>query len=60
MHGGLFNSDDVSLDDIRKINRNRQPPDEGETLYSHCVLCDIGTVGLMCELLWSDPQVLVS
>lgn len=40
MHGGLFSSDDVTLDDIRKIDRNRQPPEEG----------------IMCELLWSDPQ----
>jgi serine/threonine-protein phosphatase 5 len=32
--------DDVTLDDIRKTDRNRQPPDEG----------------IMCELLWSDPQ----
>ena len=30
MHGGLFNSDDVTLDDIKKIDRNRQPPDDGE------------------------------
>uniref|UniRef100_W5NC99 Serine/threonine-protein phosphatase n=1 Tax=Lepisosteus oculatus TaxID=7918 RepID=W5NC99_LEPOC len=27
MHGGLFSEDGVSLDDIRKIDRNRQPPD---------------------------------
>lgn len=40
MHGGLFSSDSVTLDDIRAIDRNRQPPEEG----------------LMCELLWSDPQ----
>jgi len=40
MHGGLFTSDEVTLDDLRGIDRNRQPPDEG----------------LMCELLWSDPQ----
>ncbi|XP_066995119.1 serine/threonine-protein phosphatase 5 [Anabrus simplex] len=40
MHGGLFSRDDVTLDDIKKIDRNRQPPEEG----------------LMCELLWSDPQ----
>ncbi|XP_017768496.1 PREDICTED: serine/threonine-protein phosphatase 5 [Nicrophorus vespilloides] len=40
MHGGLFSRDDVTLDEIRSIDRNRQPPDEG----------------LMCELLWSDPQ----
>lgn len=40
MHGGLFSKDDVTLKEIREIDRNRQPPDEG----------------LMCELLWSDPQ----
>lgn len=40
MHGGLFAKDDVTLDDIVKTERNRQPPDEG----------------IMCELLWSDPQ----
>lgn len=40
MHGGLFTRDDVTLDEIRKIHRNRQPPEDGP----------------MCELLWSDPQ----
>jgi serine/threonine-protein phosphatase 5 len=40
VHGGLFSKDGVKLDDLRKINRNMQPPDEG----------------LMCEMLWSDPQ----
>lgn len=40
MHGGLFSRDDVTLDDIRVTDRNRQPPEEG----------------IMCELLWSDPQ----
>lgn len=40
VHGGLFSRDGVTLDDIRKINRNRQPPESG----------------LMCEVLWSDPQ----
>ena len=40
MHGGLFSTDDVSLDDIRNIKRNCQPPDSG----------------LMCEILWSDPM----
>ncbi|PRP73190.1 serine/threonine-protein phosphatase 5 [Planoprotostelium fungivorum] len=40
VHGGLFSKDGVKLDDMRKISRNRQPPDEG----------------LMCELLWSDPS----
>lgn len=40
VHGGLFSQDGVKLDDIRKINRNTQPPESG----------------LMSELLWSDPQ----
>lgn len=40
MHGGLFTQDDVKLDDIKKIDRNKQPPNEG----------------LMCEILWSDPM----
>lgn len=40
VHGGLFSEDGVKLDQIRKIDRFRQPPDSG----------------LMCELLWSDPQ----
>uniref|UniRef100_A0A673X7W9 Serine/threonine-protein phosphatase n=1 Tax=Salmo trutta TaxID=8032 RepID=A0A673X7W9_SALTR len=40
MHGGLFSEDGVTLDDLRKIDRNRQPPDSGP----------------MCDLLWSDPQ----
>ena len=40
LHGGLFSRDDVTLDDLRKVNRFREPPDEG----------------LMSEALWSDPQ----
>ncbi|KAJ1975703.1 Palmitoyl-protein thioesterase 1 [Dimargaris xerosporica] len=40
VHGGLFSRDDVTLDEIRAINRFSQPP----------------TSGLMCELLWSDPK----
>lgn len=40
MHGGLFSEDNVTLNDIRNIERNRQPPEDG----------------LMCDLLWSDPQ----
>lgn len=40
MHGGLFSSDNVTTDDLRAVERNRQPPEEG----------------IMCELLWSDPQ----
>jgi len=37
---GFFSKDDVTLDQIRKINRECEPPDEG----------------LMTEMLWSDPQ----
>ncbi|CAG4957194.1 unnamed protein product [Colias eurytheme] len=40
MHGGLFSKDDITLDDIRKVERNKEPPEDG----------------IMCELLWSDPQ----
>jgi len=40
MHGGLFSNDNVTLEDIRKTDRNRQPPDEG----------------IMCDILWSDPM----
>jgi serine/threonine-protein phosphatase 5 len=40
VHGGLFSTDGVTLDDLRKVNRNMQPPESG----------------LMCEMLWSDPQ----
>ncbi|KAJ0173510.1 hypothetical protein K1T71_010659 [Dendrolimus kikuchii] len=43
MHGGLFSKDDVTLDDIRKVDRNKQPPEDG----------------IMCELLWSDPQPMI-
>lgn len=40
VHGGLFSKDGVTLDAIRKVNRECEPPDEG----------------LMTEMLWSDPQ----
>ena len=40
MHGGLFSKDDVTLKDIRTVDRVKQPPEEG----------------IMSELLWSDPQ----
>ena len=40
MHGGLFSRDDVTLEDIRKIDRFCEPPDEG----------------IMSEIMWSDPQ----
>jgi len=40
VHGGLFNEDGVTLDDIKKIDRFREPGDSG----------------LMCDLLWADPM----
>ncbi|POY71537.1 putative Protein-serine/threonine phosphatase [Rhodotorula taiwanensis] len=42
VHGGLFSKDGVTLADIRKIPRMslKQP----------------GQEGLMCEMLWTDPQ----
>uniref|UniRef100_A0A0G4FFZ0 Serine/threonine-protein phosphatase n=1 Tax=Chromera velia CCMP2878 TaxID=1169474 RepID=A0A0G4FFZ0_9ALVE len=40
-HGGLFSKDDVTLNDIEKVDRDGEPPDEG----------------LFVEMLWSDPQV---
>ncbi|EGD78727.1 serine/threonine-protein phosphatase 5 [Salpingoeca rosetta] len=40
VHGGLFSEDGVKVDQLRTIKRNCQPPDHG----------------LMCEMLWSDPQ----
>ena len=42
IHGGLFSSDDITLNDIRNINRFIEVPVEG----------------IMCELLWSDPSIL--
>jgi len=40
MHGGLFSEDGVTLEDIKNTHRERQPPESG----------------IMCDLLWSDPQ----
>mmetsp|Transcript_28581 Transcript_28581/g.68731 ORF Transcript_28581/g.68731 Transcript_28581/m.68731 type:complete len:503 (-) Transcript_28581:142-1650(-) len=39
VHGGLFSKDGVTLDSLSKVDRVREPPDEG----------------LMVEMLWSDP-----
>ena len=30
VHGGLFSRDDVTLEELRKIDRCREPPDEGD------------------------------
>ena len=72
MHGGLFSEDGVTLEDLRKIDRNRQPPDAGRfDLQTHWLYTiPIGKnrfntflhslTGPMCDLLWSDPQPQVS
>ena len=39
VHGGLFSKDGVTLDDLRAIDRIREPAESG----------------LMCECLWADP-----
>lgn len=39
-HLGLFSRDDVTLDELRKVDRLKQPENEG----------------LLCEMLWADPQ----
>jgi serine/threonine-protein phosphatase 5 len=38
-HGGLFAKDGIKIEDIKKVNRSKEPGDEG----------------IMCECLWSDP-----
>ncbi|CAM9197577.1 unnamed protein product [Chrysoparadoxa australica] len=40
VHGGLPSADNVSLEQIAKVDRFREPPDSG----------------LMSDLMWSDPQ----
>ncbi|EFJ45655.1 hypothetical protein VOLCADRAFT_75665 [Volvox carteri f. nagariensis] len=42
LHGGLFSQDGVTLDDIRRTNRFREPPEDG----------------VMCDALWADPSPL--
>lgn len=37
MHGGLFSEDNVTLEDIRKVERNRQPPESGKIRWFPCV-----------------------
>jgi len=40
VHGGLFGKDGVKLEDIKQIDRFREPPE----------------TGFMSDILWSDPQ----
>jgi len=46
MHGGLFSRDDVTLDEISKIDRNRQPPEEGKYQHCHQILSILVTTSL--------------
>ncbi|KAK1444102.1 PPPtase 5 [Babesia gibsoni] len=43
VHGGLFGTDSVTVDELKKIDRVREPPDEG----------------LMTDMLWSDPKATI-
>ncbi|KAI3650248.1 hypothetical protein MP228_004835 [Amoeboaphelidium protococcarum] len=47
LHGGLFSRDNVSIDELRDIDRFRQPPPS--------VSGPSGKDLLMVEMLWSDP-----
>jgi serine/threonine-protein phosphatase 5 len=49
IHGGLFSRDNVSIQELREIDRFKQV---------NMLFTKPGTTGLMCELLWSDPQFL--
>lgn len=40
VHGGPPVACNASLDEVRKLDRNREPPEDGP----------------MCEMLWNDPQ----
>lgn len=40
LHGGLYSRDDVTIDELQKVKRFREIPEEG----------------VMCESLWADPQ----
>ncbi|VDP14328.1 unnamed protein product [Onchocerca flexuosa] len=42
-HGGLFKDDDITLSDIKKTNRVRQPPDDG---WSSINFCEIFLISL--------------
>lgn len=65
MHGGLFSRDDITLDDIRDVDRNKQPPEDGKL---HVPMCsqDVGgwrrftTVhrGILCRRLLSNSELL--
>ena len=52
MHGGLFKRDDVKLDELRTIDRNRQPGEEGiSTLTIHSIFFS-HLLGLFAQVVW--------
>lgn len=44
LHGGLFSDEKATLNDLRSVDRFRQPPEHG---------------GLMVDCLWSDPHAFI-
>lgn len=60
MHGGLFSEDGVTLEDLRKIERNRQPPDSGTVDFRIQAVGDLNqekTCPLTAFLLFHRPHV---
>lgn len=62
VHGGLFKEDNVSLNDIEKIDRNREPPDSGlmsDLSTSHFLLYlndHLYALTTLKIIVWADPQ----
>ena len=60
MHGGL-SPDLQSMEQIRRVMRPTDVPDTGTvlrllTIFSLGAYLSIATLGLLCDLLWSDPD----
>lgn len=56
MHGGL-SPDLQSMEQIRRVMRPTDVPDTGMWLLFPCPsVADIYLIGLLCDLLWSDPD----
>ena len=47
VHGGLFSRDDVTLDELRTLDRFREPPDEGPM----CEVRRVRTLRCACAML---------
>jgi serine/threonine-protein phosphatase PP1 catalytic subunit len=57
MHGGL-SPDLQSMEQIRRVMRPTDVPDTGMriSLFGNILEADPYTLGLLCDLLWSDPD----